>query len=240
MVRYPHHGRCRMAKLSISLFAFLLFTFSSVCLAEELIFPFTVDQNTKNEDINQLPVHKDIQTDKWFMSPPTRLELLTYAIDQYFQKKVADLWHMITIEEYFEQQSPYSSVRAEADVDFYSAKDVFVAKVRVTGLGKPKKPMKEVCSEVLNLMDSSLKGGGYLYQNTFLRAFIQGDPRDPEVVRIAEKLRKKFLVVVILEAKFDKEKHADAIPRDFYTMQCYKSPEEKEVHYSKRTFRLER
>jgi hypothetical protein len=229
-----------MAKLSVSLFALLLFTFSNVCPAEELIFPFTVDQNTKNEDINQLLAEKDIQSDKWFMSPPTRLELLTYSIDQYFQKEVANLWHMIKIEKYFEQQYRYGSVQVEANVRFYSDKDMFGATVSITGLGKPKKPMKEVCSEILNLMDSSLKGGGYLYQNTFLRTFIQGDPRDPEVVRIAEKLRKNFLVMVILEAKFDKEQDADVIPRDFYEMRCYKSPEETQVHYSKRSFRLER
>ena len=83
-----------MAKLSISLFALLLFSVSSVCLGEELIFPFTVDQNTKNEDISQIPAEKDIQNDNWFMSPPTRLELLTYAIDQYFKKEVAELWDL--------------------------------------------------------------------------------------------------------------------------------------------------
>jgi len=81
-----------MAKLPISFFLFLLFSFSSVCLSEELIFPFTIDQNTKNEDITQIPIERDIQTDKWFMSAPTRIELLTYALDQYFKKEFLEQW----------------------------------------------------------------------------------------------------------------------------------------------------
>lgn len=229
-----------MTRLSVSLFPLLLFAFTSICPAQELVFPFTVDQNIKNEDIRQIPANKDIQTDKWFMSPPTRLELLTYVIDQYFQKEVADLWQMVTIEKYFEKQYRYASVAEEAGVYFDSAKDVFVASVNVTGLGKPNKPMKEVCSDVLTLMDSSLRGDGYLYQNRFLGAFIQGDPADPEIKRIVEKLRKNFLLVVSLNASFDKEKQADTLPRDHYIMQCYNSPEEKLVHYSKRAFRLEK
>ena len=223
-----------MARLPISLFALLLFSFYSVCLGEELIFPFTVDQNTKNEDMSRVPADKDIQNDNWFMSPPTRLELLTYAIDQYFKKEVAELWDRgsIKIENYFERRSrPSGYVRAEADVGFYSAEDMFVAKVRIENLGKPKKPMKEVCGEVLDSVSFSLTGFGYLYQNRFLGPFIQKGADNPEIIRIVEKLRKNFLVTVILEASFDK---------NFYTMGCYKSPEEKEVHYYKRAFRLER
>ncbi len=223
-----------MAKISISLIALFLFSVSSVCLGEELIFPFTVDQNTKNEDMSQAPKEKDIQNDNWFMSPPTRLELLTYAIDQYFKKEVAEFWHLDSakIENYFERRSrPSDYVRAEADVGFYSADDMFLAKVRIGNLGKPKKPMKEVCGEVLNLMSFSLQGLGYSYQNKFLGPFIQKSAVDPEIIRIVEKLRKNVLVTVILEASFD---------RNFYTMGCYKSPEEKEVHYYKRAFRLER
>ena len=93
-----------MAKLLISLFGLLLFGFSNVCLGEELPFPFTADQNTKNEDMNQIPIEKDIQIDNWFMSPPTRLELLTYAIDQYFKKQVTEFWDdkLINIEKDFE------------------------------------------------------------------------------------------------------------------------------------------
>jgi hypothetical protein len=223
-----------MAKISISLFALFLFSVSSVCLGEELIFPFTVDQNTKNEDMSQTPAERDIQNDNWFMSPPTRLELLTYEIDQYFKKEVAELWGLDSakIENYFERRSrPFGSIRAEANVGFYSAKDMFLATVRIENLGKPKKPMKEVCGEILDLMSFSLKGGGYLYQNRFLGPFIQKGADDPEIIRIVEKLRKNILLTVILEASFDK---------NFYTMGCYKLPEEKEVHYYKRAFRLER
>ncbi len=230
-----------MAKISISLFAFFLFSVSGVCLGEELIFPFTVDQHIKSEDITQIPVEKDIQTDKWFMSAPTRLELLTYAVDQYFQKDFAEKWELykIEIEKYFEPRARPFSVHASAMVRFYSDKDIFGAGVKIEDLGKPKKPMKEVCSKVLNsLIFASLDGGGYSYQNTFLSPFIQKSPTDPEVFRIVEKLRKNFLLSVTLEASFDKEQNA--MPRDFYRMHCYKFAGEKEVHYYKQSFRLDR
>lgn len=226
-----------MARLYTLFFALLMFSFSTVCWGEELIFPFTVDQNTKNEDIAQIPVEKDIQTDKWFMSAPTRLELLTYAIDQYFQKYVADNWKRRDIEKYFEPRVDPISVRAE--VRFYSDMDIFGAGVSIQNLGKPKKPMKEVCSEVLNsFIFAYLEGGGFLYQNTFLSPFIQKSPTDPELIRIAEKLRRNFLLSVTLEVSFDKEQNV--IPRDLYRMQCYKFPGVKEVHYRKQAFRLEK
>jgi hypothetical protein len=222
-------------------FIFLALLFSScceICLAQEMIFPFTVDQNTKNEDIKQLlQANKDIQTDKWFVSPLTRLELLTYIMDEYFQKEI-NRWHMVTIEKYFEPQYRHASVEEKGNVYFSSTGDVFVATVSVTGLGKPNKPMKEVCSEILNSVDTLFMGGGYLYHNTFLRTFIQGDPYDPEIKRIAEKLEKKIIVGVSLEASFDKEKHADTRPQDFYTMQCIKTPEEKQIHYSKSSYTI--
>jgi len=94
-------------QLSILLLAFLFFSFSSICLGEEPTFPFTADQNTKNEDITQISAEKDIQTDKWFMSAPTRLELLTYAFDQYLKKEFSEAWEgylEADIQKYFEPQ----------------------------------------------------------------------------------------------------------------------------------------
>jgi hypothetical protein len=230
-----------MAKLSILLFGLLMFSLSSLCLGEELIFPFTVDQQTKSEDITQIPVEKDIQTDKWLMSTPTRLELLTYAVDQYFQKHLAENWELYReeIEKDFESRARGFSVRASTMVRFDSDKDIFFASVKIENLGKPKKPMKDVCSKVLNsLIFAYLDGGGFLYLNTFLSPFIQKSPTDPELVRLAGKLQKNFLLVVNLEASFDKEQ--SNIPRDLYFMRCYKFAGEKEVHYNKQTFRLKR
>jgi hypothetical protein len=228
-----------MAKLSILLFGLLMFSLSSLCLGEELIFPFTVDQQTKSEDITQIPVEKDIQTDKWFMSAPTRLELLTYAVDQYFQKHLAETWEYDReeIEKNFEPRARRFPVRAEAMVRFDSDKDIFVVDVAIKNLGKPKKPMKEVCSKVLNsFIFAYLDGSGFTYQNTFFSPFIQKSPIDPEVVRIVEKLRKNFLLSVVLQASFDKEQ--TDIPRDLYFMRCYRFAGEKEVHYNKQTLRV--
>jgi len=235
-----------MAKLPISLFLFLLFSFSSVCLSEELIFPFTIDQNTKNEDITQIPIERDIQTDKWFMSAPTRIELLTYALDQYFKKEFLEQWedyYKNKIEEYFELQvrklRPVIRANAKAGVSFHSPQDIFIFTLNISDLGKPKKRMKEVCNEILNsFVFKYLEGGGFLYQNTFLSPFIQTSPTDPEILHIIDKLRKNFLLMVTLEAGFDQEKID--FPRDFFAMQCYKFAGEKKVHYRKQSFRLKK
>lgn len=232
-------------QLSILLFAFLFFSFSSICLGEEPTFPFTADQNMKNEDTTQIPAEKDIQTDKWFISPPTRLELLTYAFDQYFKKEFSEAWESYLkkeIQKYFEPQVrrlsrfPVQPI-TEAGVTFYSLKDIFVVAVKISELGRPRKPMKEACSELLNSsFFHRFKGSGYLYQNTFLGPFIQTSGTDPEILRIVEKLRKNFLFMVTLEARFDEEK-VD-FPRDLFVMQCYKFADEKEVHYRKQSFRI--
>ncbi len=231
-----------MAKILISFFVLFLFSFSNICLGEELIFPFTVDQNTKSEDITRIPVEKDIQIDKWFMSAPTRLELLTYAIDQYFKREVADNWKFYRkeIEKYFEpRRAPLFSVEANAMVGFSGDMDIFSASVTIENLGKPKKPMKEVCSEVLNsFIFAYLDGGGNLYKNTFLSPLIQKFPTDPEIDRIVEKLQKNLLLSVTLRASFDKEQ--SDMPRDFYTMRCYKFAGKKEVHYWKESFRIKK
>lgn len=230
-------------QLSILLFAFLFFSFSSICLGEEPTFPYTADQHTKNEDITQISAEKDIQTDKWFMSAPTRLELLTYAFDQYLKKEFSEAWEgylEADIQKYFEPQVRRSGppVRAmtDAGVSFYSPKDIFVVGVKISELGRPKKPMKEVCSQLLNSFLFRFDGSGYLYQNTFLGPFIQTSATDPEILRIVERLRKNVLLTVTLEARFDEEK-VD-FPRDLFIMQCYKFAGEKEVHYRKQSLRL--
>jgi hypothetical protein len=231
-------------QLSILLFALLFCSFSNVCLGEDPTFPFTADQNTKNEDITQIPAEKDIQTDKWFMSPPTRLELLTYAFDQYFKKEFSEVWESYReekIQKYFEPQvrrlGPPVQPMTDAGVSFYSPKDIFVVGVKISELGRPKKPMKEACSQLLDsYIFGHVAGSGYLYQNTFLGPFIQTSGTDPEILRIVERLRKNVLFMVTLEARFDEEK-VD-FPRDLFIMQCYKFSGEKEVHYRKQSLRL--
>ena len=231
-----------MAKLIVSLVTLLIFSFSSVCFGEELVFPFTVDQATKSEDITQLPIEKDIQTDKWFMSPPTRLELLTHVIDQFFKGDFKTIWELykIEIEKFFEPQDRHFPVSASAVVRFDSDMDLFAAGVEIENWGKLKKPMKEICSEVLNSpIFSSLEGGGFSYHNAFLRPFIQKSPTDQEILRIVEKLRKNFLLsVTLINISFDKKQNN--FPPDRYTMQCYKFTGEKEVHYRKQAVKPKR
>ena len=230
-----------MAKLCVSVVVLVLLQVTSPTFCEELVFPFTVDQNIKSEDITQIPTERDIQNDKWFMSPPTRIEFLTYIIDQQLKKEFEQYWEYSKekIERYFEPL-PRRFVSVRTSVWFWREKDIFVAAVEIDGLGKAKKPMKEVCDELIKGISLWFPGhyAGYWYENKFLGPFIQTSPNDPELLQIVSKLQRNFLVRVKLESSFDQRK--DSFPTDYYIMQCYKCPEEKETHYSKQTFRISR
>lgn len=227
-----------MEKLYVSVVVLVLLQVTSPTFCEELVFPFTVDQNIKSEDITQITTERDIQNDKWFMSPPTRVEFLTYIMDQYLKKEFEQYWEYSRskIEGYFEPR-PRRSVSVNPGVQFWREKDIFAAGVRIDGLGKPKKPMKEVCDELIDSFKIWLPAvGGYYYQNTILHPFTQGSPSDVELLQIVRKLRKNFLFIVTLESSFDQSK--DSFPKDYYIMRCYKCSEEKEIHYSTQTFRI--
>jgi hypothetical protein len=230
--------------LTLLVLPLLPFGVSSTAFAEELVFPFTVDETITNEvwpdTLHEL---RDIQNDRWFMSPPTRLELLTYAVDQFFKQKVLEYWKYDgpRVERYFERYSKlWNSPDVAPAVYFSTVKDLFVAIVRMRGFGKPKKPMKEVCQEVLVDISSRYltnSSGCCLYQNTFLQPFVQTAPTDPELVRIATVLENNMIVKVELTAAIPQSSDA-AYPNDHFEVWCYKSIKEKEIHYEKHAYRL--
>jgi hypothetical protein len=220
-----------MLRLGISFLSLLLMLCSNASHGEELVFPFTIDQNVKNEDWghrNEI----EIQNDKWFNAPPTRLELLTFVIDQHFQKDFARSWDQSKgkIEGYFDLTGQSSYLFEDAHFGFNSAQDSFFGTVKIRSRSKPKKPMKEICSELLDVALFPLFGAGYAYQNNFLGPFIQKGADDPEILRVVDKLRKSIIVNVILEAWFD---------NGIYVMGCYKTPEEKGVHFFKKAIKMD-
>jgi len=223
-----------MSKIHALIIAFILLLVATPSSSKELKFLFTTDQNIKTEDIGKIPVNKDIVNDNWFTSPPTRLELLTYTLDQYFQKKFEKFWedYQINLDEYFERRKDkFTSVTADASVCFYSEKDVIVTKVNIDGLGKPKKPMKDFSDNIMGYISFLIYKPGYLFQRQFLRPFTFGSHNDPKESRAGELLQKNILLLVTLESQYGEE--VKGIPSDFYDFQCYRFLNEKENHYSK-------
>lgn len=223
----------------------ILLSFATLSFSEELEFLFSTDQRIKSEDIRgKTSSEQDISDDSWFSSPPTRLELLTYSLDQFFKKRFEVMWkhdYSKKIDKLFEKtsvgQTSVSLADAEASATFNKENDVFVLGVQIDGLGKPKEPMKNFCDDIINYIDRIFGiPVGYGFQNTFLRSFIFGSYDDTQVLRIVNLLRNNLLIVVSLESVYENEK--DRKSRDMYILRGYKFLQEKEIHYSKHAFPL--
>ncbi len=230
-----------MTKIYPLIILLILLLFTTPSFSEELEFLFSTDQKIKSEDIKEkTSSEQDISDDSWFSSPPTRLELLTYSLDQFFKKQFEVMWkhdYSKKIDKLFEKTS-VSLADAEASATFNKENDVFVLGVQIDGLGKPKEPMKNFCDDIINYIELIFgnKPGGYYFQNTFLRSFIFGSYDDPQVLRIVNLLRNNLLIVVSLESVYENEK--DRKSRDMYILRGYKFLQEKEIHYSKHAFPL--
>jgi hypothetical protein len=210
----------------------ILLLFTTPSFSEELEFLFSTDQNIKSEDIKEkVSTEKDISGDSWFSSPPTRLELLTYTLDQHFKKEIERKWEYLSkeVDKYFEKNK--ISVTEDVSAFFQKEQDVFIVKVEISDLGKPKKPMKDFCDYLLDHFSLFHAAGGYSLQNTILRSFIFGSYDDPEILRIVNLLRNNLVFLVTLQSNYGNEKNG--LPRDYYYFHGWKFTQEKEIHYSK-------
>ena len=239
-----------MTKIYPLIILLILLLFTTPSFSEELEFLFSTDQKIKSEDIKEkTSSEQDISDDSWFSSPPTRLELLTYSLDQFFKKQFEVMWkhgYSKKIDKLFEKtsvgQTSVSLAVAKASATFNKENDIFVLGVQINGLGKPKEPMKNFCDDIINYIELIFgnKPGGYYFQNTFLRSFIFGSQDDPQVLRIINLLRNNLLIVVSLESFYDYENEKDGKSRDMYFLKGYKFLQEKEIHYSKQAFSLKK
>jgi hypothetical protein len=225
-----------MAKTWAFLIALILAFIPASSYSEELKFLFSTDQNIKSlEPREGIPARKDILNDSWFSSPLTRIELIAYLLDQHVKTKVD---YLKEVDKYFENvESKYPrSPMGNALASFSGEKGCFVVMVDISQLGKPKRPMKEFCDLLIQMVSLEFHGLGYSFQNTILSPLITTNSDDPEVLRIVGLLRKSIIVIVKLQAAYGNVK--DGNPRDYYYLTGYRSTQEKETHYIKQTFSL--
>lgn len=207
--------------------------------SEELKFLFSTDQDIKPQDTFEgILARKDVVNDSWFSRPPTRIELITYLLDQHVKAKGG---YLDGVGKYFEEVEGKGSFAklplVNASAFFSSEKGCFVIEVDFSQLGKPKRPMKEFCDHILTWLLMDFVIDGYLLENTILRPFITKSPDDPEVLRIVNLLKKNTIALVTLDATYGNVKNG--YPRDHYFLSGYRSTQEKETHYvNKRTFSL--
>lgn len=224
----------RFVSGKVLIFAFLVFCFSTEGRATDLPFHFTKDQALQQMD-NDIPYtpEKDLQKDEWIMSPPSRLELIIYFMAQYFEKEANRYWayNERKISSNFEKQSESDLTPIiDARVIFNLEKDAIAVSFSIDGLGKPKKPMKEVCGSVLDAVTKIVNSEGYSYQRTFLKPFILKDYSDPEIGKIVKKLEKNIIFAVYITSQYE-GKH--------YSVRCADIPGQ-DRHYSKGSFQLKK
>jgi hypothetical protein len=76
----------------------LFFLCPAITFSSEPKFLFTEDQNIKSHDfMDFVPTPKDIASNKWMNSPPTRIELISVIGDRIFKESLYDDWIKVTI-----------------------------------------------------------------------------------------------------------------------------------------------
>jgi len=212
----------------------MFFIIPNYVISAELPFLFSVDQNISSEEPKDIITPgKDISNNEWFVSPPTRIELITYIMDQWFKKEMENEPSSDEIYEYFEKGKVSFSV--DKRVSFSKEFDAFVAGITVDYVGRPKKPMKNFCDGYIKYLSSKLGGEGYLYHNTFLRTFIAGSFDDPEIINIVKLLRNNIYVVVGVNSIYEGK---DKSSENFYDFRAIKNIKEDKVHYIKNSYSI--
>jgi len=204
-------------------------------------FPHSIDQDLPNEDIKNIDKNVEFKNDKWFNAPPTRIEMITYIMDQHCKENIK-MWNDVYFQEmpkYFDQSTmPFgiSGSKPETEVQYLKDKGVVAVVLGFRNLGRPIRPMKEFCDEMVNTLSQSFPTGGYYFQNTILRPFRHGTSDDPKLLRIVKALESNLVFIVSIGAEFGG--NIKGMPENYYSFQCYKKAYDNKIHYSKRTFRL--
>jgi hypothetical protein len=223
-----------MNKIFTLLF-FLLFIFPADSISKELPFLFSVDQNVKSDNPKDIiKPNKNILSNNWFNSPPSRLELLTYFMNQYLEDelKESEDYFANTADKYFER-GKIAFFLYNANVLFDKNMGVFVAKVNLDHAGKPKKPIKEFCDEILGYISIKFSGQGYYLANQFLGPFMFDSFDDPEVKEIVNLLRNNLIVMVSVVSSYKSKKNKSY---NVYQFVAYKYTKEEKIHYKKQTY----
>ena len=222
-----------------------LLLIGSASWGKELVFQFTSDESIRvidKQSIDKDIIKKDtLINNKWFSSPLTRLEMITFIFDQYVKEGRKEQWEILKgeLDSRFEPNvvSGVNRVNQNSGVGFDRENGVFSIWTNINELGKPKKPMKDYCKTTLDHMESMYGGQGFLYFNTILHTFNQGGGLNREILDLQNIIRENVIFRVTLHANYGSSN--GIIPKDHYYVNCFRSYNEKETHFAKRSFRTE-
>jgi hypothetical protein len=115
-----------------------------------------------------------LRQDKWLNEPLTRLDYVLMKIEAEMPERL-NFWARQLVSDSFEKGTGDPDVTFRAG--YYEAKQRLILSVDFKRVGKPKKPMKEVCKSILTYLGTMYPQGpaGFLWENIALGILARGD-----------------------------------------------------------------
>lgn len=235
-----------------TLFLFIIFSCFIVLQAQAKNinppFLYSEDQSIEKDDpLSKIFLGNDISNNKWFMNPPTRLELFIFSLNQYHQKVVKEARLKHNMKEFFELKNPKSwldstDFEVESSASYSKKLGGFVLSVKISNLGKPKKPIKEAMEELLALINISglyHLDGDYVTKkifNSFSTISIQNLQNENKISNI---VKDKYIITGELECSYEDKKSTSINPiHNYYSLVGIKEAKVKEIQYIKSSYQL--
>ena len=247
-----------MKKFLAVLTFFLLISLNAHSL-EKAIFPFTIDEQVQDykEDENIVSIEsKELNSDKYWNTPLTRLDYILFQL-----KRIADENQNKLIKVYSDGSSllrsnferyenlkksqdlfgKYKEPQVRNSIFFDEKKGKIVAMFQIEDVGKPKKPMKEICAEILDL---NIIGGlgmpdqrmtGYTYHNILLNELFRGgnfDDYTKHLKKIADNIVYALAITSTISNSLEKR------DEDVLSMTCFKLTNNDEINYRKWSYKF--
>jgi hypothetical protein len=238
-------------------FLILLLIFSNLKVfaadKKKPLFDFTIDEQIKNykNDVN-LGKSIDIKNSEYWNSPLTKLDYILmqlkykaeetekkfikyeYPIKGNFEKKLEPI-------KYRSLSGKFKNHDVDSYIYFDENNGKIIVRLRIGDLGVPKKPMKEICEEILkySVVGYPLpnnKMSGYTYHNSLLNELFRGgDYKDysEELKKIADNL---VYVLSLSSTKLVDPSHKTSVDSDTHIMFCWKPTGKDEFVFRKNSF----
>ncbi len=246
-------------KKFFTILTFFLFISLNAHSLEKAIFPFTIDEQVQDykEDENIISIEsKELNSDKYWNTPLTRLDYILFQL-----KKAADKNQNKLIKVYSDGSSllrsnferyenlkksqeffgKYKEPQVKNNIFFDEKKGKIVVMFQIDDVGKPKKPMKEICAKILdlNIIGSwgmpDQKMSGYLYHNTLLNELFRGgdfDDYTEHLQKIADNIAYALSITSTISNSLEKR------DEDVLSMTCFKLSNNNEIDYRKRSYKF--
>lgn len=245
-----------MKKLLILLY-YIFFSFKII--AAEVPFAFTVDekvQDIKNYELSTNTKSTELNNDKYWNQPLTKLDYVLIQLknsadktSDFFLTKINP--NGTRLDFYFEKaENPidgpsflgkYKTPRASNSVYFDELKGKIIVKFEISDVGKAKKPMKEICSDIMkyyiaegfNMPRQELFG--FSHHNTLLKELYRGGNFD-DYNKYLETIANNLVYVLILNSTVSKSLTLKKMEEDHFVMICSKISKNEKIRFGKSSF----